>query len=144
MIDPGTAHKFWNAGDETLRFRAEVRPHSKFESLIETMSPRSRRQDERKGMPGPLRLAVIAKTTSTSCGSPRSRTSCRSSRSPPARCSAGRSATRRPTRPSPARRRLPDVEGHVPGTVPGTWLFRRRDDVSTCPFEGSTCTCRRQ
>src|SRR3954469_13604030 len=26
LIDPGTQHRFWNAGDEMLRFRAEVRP----------------------------------------------------------------------------------------------------------------------
>src|SRR6478736_5620024 len=26
LIDPGTPHKFWNAGDEPLRFRAEARP----------------------------------------------------------------------------------------------------------------------
>jgi quercetin dioxygenase-like cupin family protein len=61
LIDPGTAHKFWNAGDETVRFRAEVRPALQFESLIETMfGLAADGKTNRKGMPGPLRLAVIA------------------------------------------------------------------------------------
>jgi quercetin dioxygenase-like cupin family protein len=61
MIDPGTAHKFWNAGDETVRFRAEVRPALQFESLIETMfGLAADGKTNKKGMPGPLRLAVVA------------------------------------------------------------------------------------
>jgi mannose-6-phosphate isomerase-like protein (cupin superfamily) len=62
LIDPGTRHKFWNAGDDTLRFRAEVRPALQFESLIETMfALAADGKTNAKGMPGPLRLAVIAK-----------------------------------------------------------------------------------
>src|SRR3954469_6393037 len=61
MIDPGTPHKFWNAGDETLRFRAEVRPALQFESLIETMfGLAADGKTNKKGMPQPLRLAVVA------------------------------------------------------------------------------------
>ncbi|HEY6962724.1 MAG TPA: cupin domain-containing protein [Gaiellaceae bacterium] len=61
MIDPGTPHKFWNAGAETLRFRAEVRPALQFESLIETMFTLAvEGKTNKKGMPQPLRLAVIA------------------------------------------------------------------------------------
>jgi quercetin dioxygenase-like cupin family protein len=61
VIDPGTPHKFWNAGDETLQFRAEVRPALQFESLIETMfTLAAEGKTNRKGMPAPLRLAVIA------------------------------------------------------------------------------------
>jgi mannose-6-phosphate isomerase-like protein (cupin superfamily) len=61
LIDPGTPHKFWNAGEETLRFRAEVRPALQFESLIETMfALAADGKTNKKGMPGPLRLAVIA------------------------------------------------------------------------------------
>ena len=61
LIDPGTPHSFWNAGDETLRFRAEVRPALQFESLIETMfGLAADGKTNRKGMPGPLRLAVVA------------------------------------------------------------------------------------
>ena len=36
-VDPGTPHKWWNAGDDELVFRAEVRPAGQFEQLIETM-----------------------------------------------------------------------------------------------------------
>jgi quercetin dioxygenase-like cupin family protein len=61
LIDPGTPHKFWNAGDKTLRFRAEVRPALQFESLIETMfGLAADGKTNKKGMPGPFRLAVIA------------------------------------------------------------------------------------
>jgi quercetin dioxygenase-like cupin family protein len=61
LIDPGTPHKFWNAGDTTLRFRAEVRPALQFESLIETMfGLAAAGKTNRKGMPSPLRLAVVA------------------------------------------------------------------------------------
>ena len=61
-VPRGTPHKFWNAGDETARFRTEVRPALQFERLIETMFTLA--QDgkvNRRGMPNPLRLAVIAK-----------------------------------------------------------------------------------
>jgi mannose-6-phosphate isomerase-like protein (cupin superfamily) len=61
-VPAGTSHKFWNAGEETARFRTEVRPALRFEQLIETMFTLA--QDgkvNRKGMPNPLRLAVIAK-----------------------------------------------------------------------------------
>ena len=61
-VPRGTSHKFWNAGEETARFRTEVRPALQFEQLIETMFTLA--QDgkvNRKGMPNPLRLAVIAK-----------------------------------------------------------------------------------
>ena len=61
VIPPGTPHKFWNAGDETLRFRAEVRPALQFESLIETMfGLAADGKTNKRGMPSPLRLAVIA------------------------------------------------------------------------------------
>jgi mannose-6-phosphate isomerase-like protein (cupin superfamily) len=62
QIDAGTAHRFWNAGDDTLRFTAEVRPSLEFESLIETMfALAADGKTNRKGMPNPFRLAVIAK-----------------------------------------------------------------------------------
>ena len=61
LIDAGKPHKFWNAGEETLHFRAEVRPSLAFESLIETMfSLASDGKTNKKGMPNPFRLAVIA------------------------------------------------------------------------------------
>jgi quercetin dioxygenase-like cupin family protein len=60
-IDPGTPHKFWNDGDTDARFRTEIRPALQFESLIETMFALANDgKTNRKGMPNPLRLAVIA------------------------------------------------------------------------------------
>lgn len=60
-IDPGTPHQFWNAGEEELRFRATVTPSLQFESLIETMfTLAADGKTNRKGMPNPFRLAVIA------------------------------------------------------------------------------------
>ena len=60
-VPAGTAHKFWNAGEETAHFVCEIRPALQFESLIETMfSLAADGKTNRKGMPNPLRLAVIA------------------------------------------------------------------------------------
>ena len=62
VVPPGTAHRFWNAGETEARFVCEVRPALKFESLIETMfTLAADGKTNRKGMPNPLRLAVIAK-----------------------------------------------------------------------------------
>ena len=61
VIEPGTPHTFWNPTGEVVRFRAEVRPSLQFESLIETMfALAAEGKTNRKGMPNPLRLAVIA------------------------------------------------------------------------------------
>ena len=61
VVEPGTAHRFWNAGDEQARFLCEVRPALDFESLIETMfTLAAEGKTNHKGMPNPLRLAVIA------------------------------------------------------------------------------------
>jgi len=60
-IEPGVPHRFWNAGDDELRFLAEVSPALQFESLIETMfALAADGKTNRKGMPNPFRLAVIA------------------------------------------------------------------------------------
>jgi quercetin dioxygenase-like cupin family protein len=62
VVEPGTAHKFWNMGDEPVRFVCEVRPAMKFESLLETMfTLADEGKTNKKGMPNPLRLAVIAR-----------------------------------------------------------------------------------
>jgi mannose-6-phosphate isomerase-like protein (cupin superfamily) len=62
VVPAGTPHRFWNAGREEARFLCEVRPALRFESLIETMfSLAAEGKTNRKGMPNPLRLAVIAK-----------------------------------------------------------------------------------
>jgi len=61
-VPAGTPHKFWNAGDEEAHFVCEVRPALQFESLLETMfALAADGKTNRKGMPSPLRLAVIAK-----------------------------------------------------------------------------------
>jgi quercetin dioxygenase-like cupin family protein len=60
-VEPGVAHRFWNATDNTIRFLCEVRPALRFETLIETMfALAADGKTNRKGMPNPLRLAVIA------------------------------------------------------------------------------------
>jgi quercetin dioxygenase-like cupin family protein len=61
VVLPGESHKWWNAGKDELVFRCEVRPALQFESLIETMfSLAADSKTNRKGMPNPFRLAVIA------------------------------------------------------------------------------------
>jgi quercetin dioxygenase-like cupin family protein len=62
LVPPGAPHRFWNAGDREVRFLCEVRPALQFESLIETMfTLAAEGKTNRKGLPNPLRLAVIAK-----------------------------------------------------------------------------------
>ena len=62
VVEPGQAHKWWNAGDSRLVFRCEIRPALQFESLIETMfSLAADGKTNRKGMPNPFRLAVVAR-----------------------------------------------------------------------------------
>ena len=62
VVEPGTPHKFWNMGDDEVRFVCEVRPALQFESLLETMFALAEDgKTNKKGMPNPLRLAVIAR-----------------------------------------------------------------------------------
>ena len=61
VVPPGTAHRFWNAGERDARFLCEVRPALTFESLIETMfTLAAEGKTNRRGLPNPFRLAVIA------------------------------------------------------------------------------------
>jgi mannose-6-phosphate isomerase-like protein (cupin superfamily) len=61
-VEPGTRHRFWNAGEEPVSFVCEIRPALQFESLLETMfALATDGKTNRKGMPNPLRLAVIAR-----------------------------------------------------------------------------------
>ena len=63
VVEPGTPHKFWNSGEDEVRFVCEVRPALQFESLLETMfTLAADGKTNRKGMPNPLRLAVIAES----------------------------------------------------------------------------------
>jgi quercetin dioxygenase-like cupin family protein len=60
-VAPGVSHTWWNAGDDEVVFRCEIRPALQFESLIETMfSLAADGKTNKKGMPNPFRLAVIA------------------------------------------------------------------------------------
>jgi len=61
-VPAGTRHRFWNAGDDEVRFRCEVRPALQFEQLLETMfALAADGKTNKKGMPNLLRLAVIAR-----------------------------------------------------------------------------------
>jgi quercetin dioxygenase-like cupin family protein len=40
-VAPGVVHTWWNAGEDELVFRCEIRPALQFESLIETMFSRA-------------------------------------------------------------------------------------------------------
>jgi mannose-6-phosphate isomerase-like protein (cupin superfamily) len=60
-VPAGTPHRFWNAGEDEAHFVCEVRPALQFEQLVETMfALAADGRTNRKGMPNPLRLAVIA------------------------------------------------------------------------------------
>lgn len=62
VINPGTPHRFWNAGQSDARFTCEIRPALDYESLIETMfSLAAEGKTNHNGMPNPFRLAVIAR-----------------------------------------------------------------------------------
>ena len=62
VVPLGTAHTFWNAGDDVARFLCEVRPALQFEQLIETMfGLAAAGRTNRRGMPNPLQLAVVAR-----------------------------------------------------------------------------------
>ena len=61
-VTPGTPHRFENVGEVPARFVCEVRPALQFERFLETMfALAADGKTNRKGMPSPLRLAVIAK-----------------------------------------------------------------------------------
>ena len=61
-VPAGTPHRFWNAGDDEATLVCEVRPALQFESLLATMfALAADGRTNRKGLPNPLRLAVIAR-----------------------------------------------------------------------------------
>jgi mannose-6-phosphate isomerase-like protein (cupin superfamily) len=60
-VPAGTPHKFWVVGDEEARFVTEVRPALKFAELLDTMFALARDgKTNKKGLPNPFRMAVIA------------------------------------------------------------------------------------
>ena len=141
-VEPGTAHKFWNAGDDQLHFVCVVSPALQFEQLLETMfALAADGKTNRKGMPNPLRLAVIARANV---------------RHRPAPARAGLDAAngaggRRPARQAPglrgdlhAGRRSPGARGGVIATLhdphataprgPSVWL----EHLTGLPFVDAT------
>lgn len=61
LVPAGMSHCFWNAAEGESHFVCEVRPALQFEQLLETMfALAADGKTNRKGMPNPLRLAVIA------------------------------------------------------------------------------------
>ena len=61
LVPAGTPHRFRNVGSDTAHFVCQVSPALGFEQLIETMfTLAADGKVNRKGMPNPLRLAVIA------------------------------------------------------------------------------------
>jgi mannose-6-phosphate isomerase-like protein (cupin superfamily) len=63
-VPAGTPHRFWNASEEEAHFVCEVRPALQFEQFIETMfALASDGKTNGRGLPNPLRLAVIANAT---------------------------------------------------------------------------------
>jgi quercetin dioxygenase-like cupin family protein len=62
VVEPGTVHRFKNVGAHEARFVAKVSPALEFESFLETMfALAADGKTNRKGMPNPVRMAVIAK-----------------------------------------------------------------------------------
>ena len=60
VVPAGTPHKFWNAARTEARFTTEVRPALQFEQLLETMfGLAADGLTNKRGLPNPLRLAVI-------------------------------------------------------------------------------------
>ena len=62
LVPAGMPHRFRNVGEETAHFVCEITPALEFEQLIETMfSLAADGKVNRRGLPNPLRLAVIAR-----------------------------------------------------------------------------------
>jgi quercetin dioxygenase-like cupin family protein len=63
-VSPGTVHKFRNDTDRIVRFRCTVTPSLGFEQFLQTICALGADGKlGKRGMPGPLRLAVIANAT---------------------------------------------------------------------------------
>lgn len=61
-VEPGTAHKFQNIGDEPVIANVEVRPAGRMEELFETAVELAEEgRTNKKGMPKPLDFAVFTK-----------------------------------------------------------------------------------
>ena len=92
-VEPGTAHKFWNAGDDELHFVCVVSPRSPVRAAArDDVRARRRRQDEPEGDAEPAAARRHrAGRTSTPSGSRSSRPGCSGRRWRPEPRSAGSS-----------------------------------------------------
>jgi quercetin dioxygenase-like cupin family protein len=62
VVQPGSVHKFANAGEEPAHVKVEVRPALKMEQLFETTVALAREgRTNGKGMPKPLDLALFVR-----------------------------------------------------------------------------------
>jgi quercetin dioxygenase-like cupin family protein len=60
VVPAGRPHIWWNAGREDVRFRCEVAPALRFETLLETIfGLASDGKTDDRGLPSPLQLAVL-------------------------------------------------------------------------------------
>jgi len=60
VVPVGKPHVWWNAGQDVVRFRCEVTPALRFETLIETLfGLASDGKTNDKGLPNPLQMAVL-------------------------------------------------------------------------------------
>jgi mannose-6-phosphate isomerase-like protein (cupin superfamily) len=61
-IPPGVPHRFWNPGPAEARLRIQLRPALRMEEVLEETARLGRiGKLNRKGLPGPLRGAVLAR-----------------------------------------------------------------------------------
>jgi mannose-6-phosphate isomerase-like protein (cupin superfamily) len=61
-VEPGTAHKFQNVGDEPVVANVEIRPAMRMEELFETAVELAEEgRVNKKGMPKPLDFAIFTK-----------------------------------------------------------------------------------
>ncbi len=64
-VPPGTPHAYRNVGGETVQLVSEIRPALQFEALAETLFHLAAAgKTNARGLPSPLRLAVIAEAYS--------------------------------------------------------------------------------
>lgn len=61
IVRPGTPHRFWNPASSEARVRIELRPALRMEQVLEETARLGRNGElNRKGLPNPLRGAVLA------------------------------------------------------------------------------------
>jgi quercetin dioxygenase-like cupin family protein len=62
VVSAGTAHDWWNAGDEEAHVRVEIRPGERFEQLIANLFGLANDgKTNAKGLPNPLQLAILGR-----------------------------------------------------------------------------------